>query len=105
MHRTGERPFTWFMFPALTFALIVSGVVAQVVLSDDTVRLAGSHSCARSLHSALKGQNKVQWETSLLADTEVICSTARTNAAHFERAGLSRDDAELATFSAWLQLK
>jgi hypothetical protein len=57
------------------------------------------------LHKALKGENKIQWESSLRDDSEMICSTARNNAAYFKSAGLSTGDAELATFSAWLQLK
>jgi PEGA domain len=94
------------IFLALSFGLIDFGMGLNEARSQDIARASDHpHSCVNTLHNELKDQNKSKWETSFLAESNLICSTAQSNAAHFESAGLSRDDAELATFSAWLQLK
>jgi hypothetical protein len=88
-----------------TCVLLISGARIQASRGDELTDQSAPHSCTTSLHKALKGENKIQWESSLLNDSETICSTARSNAKYFKSAGLSTGDAELATFSAWLQLK
>jgi PEGA domain-containing protein len=91
---------------AFSFGLIDFGMGLNEARSQNTPSVSGgTHSCTDALHNQLKGQNRIAWESSYLAESNLICSTARSNAAHLESAGLSKNDAELATFSAWLQLK
>jgi hypothetical protein len=90
---------------ALGFGLINVGMEPKEAYSQDVRSASSPHSCVSNLHNELKGQIRNKWETSFLAESNVICTTARSNAVHFEKAGLSPNDAELATLSAWLQLK
>jgi hypothetical protein len=93
------------IFLALGFGLINVGMEPKEAYGQDVRSASSPRSCVSKLHNELKGQIKNKWETSFLADSNLICTTARSNAAHFEKAGLSPNDADLATFSAWLQLK
>jgi hypothetical protein len=88
-----------------TCVLLVSGAAIQAGRGDELTDRPAPHSCTTSLHEALVRVNKSQWELSFLNDSEMICSSAHKNAAYFKSAGLSTNDAELATFSAWVQLK
>jgi hypothetical protein len=92
------------MIAALGFGVSMNTDFKEA-LSQDFGKSRSPYACASNLQSELKGQNKDKWETSFSAESDVICNTAHKNANHFEKAGLSQNEAELATFSAWLQLK
>jgi hypothetical protein len=88
-----------------SYLLLISGAGVYVAIGGEQTYKVWTQSCTTSLQEAFNRVNKVQWEPSFHSDSEMICSSAHQNASYFKSAGLSTSDAELATFSAWVQIK